>query len=41
MKEDVRARGAERIGREIELLRTRLQEQKKLKADSIRESTNN
>lgn len=41
MKEDVRARGAERIGREIELLRTRLREQKNLKADSIRETTNN
>ena len=41
MKEDVRGRGAERIGREIELLRTRLQEQKTLKADSIRETTNN
>jgi hypothetical protein len=41
MKEDVRARGAERIGREIELLRTRLQEQKNLKADSIRETKSN
>lgn len=41
MKEDVRARGAERIGREIELLRNRLREQKNLKADSIRETTNN
>ncbi len=40
MKEDVRARGAERIGREIELLRSRLQEQKNLKADSIRETKN-
>jgi hypothetical protein len=41
MKEDVRARGAERIGREIELLRTRLREQKNLKPDSIRETKNN
>jgi hypothetical protein len=40
MKEDVRARGAERIGREIELLRTRLQEQKNLKADGARETKN-
>ncbi len=40
MKEDVRARGAERIGREIELLRTRLQEQKNLKADGIRDTKN-
>ena len=40
MKEDVRARGAERIGREIELLRTRLQEQKNLKADGVRETKN-
>lgn len=40
-KEDVRIRGAERIGREIELLRARLQEQKHLKADANREAKNN
>lgn len=40
MKEDVRVRGAERIGREIELLRSRLQEQKNLKAESMRETKN-
>lgn len=36
MKEDVRISSAERIGREIELLRTRLQEQKSLKAATTR-----
>ena len=41
MKEDVRIRGAERIGREIELLRTRLQEQKSLQPDPIRETKRN
>jgi hypothetical protein len=40
-KEDVRIRGAERIGREIELLRTRLREQKNLNTDTIRETKNN
>jgi hypothetical protein len=39
-KEDVRIRGAERIGREIELLRTRLQDQKNLK-DPVRETKKN
>ncbi len=39
-KEDVRMRGAERIGREIELLRTRLQEQKNIKAETLKETNN-
>jgi hypothetical protein len=38
-KEDVRIRGAERIGREIELLRTQLQDQKNLR-DTVRETKN-
>lgn len=37
MKDDVRIPNAERIGREIELLRGRLQEQKNLKAGTLRE----
>lgn len=41
MKEEVRIPGAERIGREIALLKARLREEKNLKSGAFRETKNN